>query len=73
MNIIERFRTFLAGFKTYLTAAASVIATLLGFATEQLDVVGLIAGLLAAFGLASLRAGVTNDVKKVVAAETTTE
>lgn len=65
-TIFESFRTFLQGAKTYLTAIAAVIAALLGFASGEIDVAGLIAAITAATGLASLRAGIKTEVKRVL-------
>ena len=62
---MESFRTFLAGYKTYLTAAAGVLTALAAFAVGEIDIVGLVTAVFAALGLASLRAGVTTEAKKV--------
>lgn len=64
-NLIEQFRAFLAGAKTYITAAAAVLTALAAFAVGEIDLVGLVTAVFAALGLASLRAGVTTEVKKV--------
>ena len=64
-NLIEQFRTFLAGAKTYLTSIAAVLTALAAFAVGEVDIVGLVTAIFAALGLASLRAGVTTEAKKV--------
>lgn len=62
---MEAFRKFLEGHKTYLTAATVLLGALLAFATGEIDIVGLFAAVLNALGLASLRAGITTEAKKV--------
>lgn len=65
-TIFEVFRTFLKGAKTYLTAIAGIVAALLGFSEGVIDVSEMVAAITAALGLASLRAGIKTEVKKVL-------
>lgn len=60
---MEAFRNFLSGFKTYLTAAAMVIAAVLAFIGGEIQIGGLVEAVLGALGLAALRAGVTTEAK----------
>lgn len=62
--MMERFRTFLAGYKTYLTAASAVLLALVGYASGEIGVVELFEAFVAAAGLASLRAGITTEAKR---------
>ncbi len=62
---MEAFRNFLAGYKTYFTSVAAVLTALAAFAVGEIDLVGLVTAVFAAVGLASLRAGVTTEAKKV--------
>jgi len=63
--IFETFRKFLAGYKTYLTAIAGLVAALLSFANGEIEMAELIAAITASTGLASLRAGVKTAVADI--------
>lgn len=62
---MEAFRNFLAGYKSYLTAAAAVLTALVGYAVGELELAGLVTAIFAAVGLASLRAGVTTEANRI--------
>lgn len=71
MQIAEKFRTFLEGKKTYLTAAIALLIAVLGFATGETSLIDTLDMVLIALGLGSLRAGVTTEAKRAaIAAET---
>ena len=64
--IFETFRTFLQGYKTYLTAIFGGIAALIAFANGEYDIATFIAALTGALGLAPQRAAIKTEVKKVL-------
>ena len=64
--IFEMFRNTLKGAKTYLTAIAAIIAALLGYSEGVIVFDELIGAIMAATGLASLRAGIKTEIEKVL-------
>ena len=51
-------RSWLKGRKTYLVGITTILAAVGGYASGEIDIVGLVAAILAAAGGMSLRAGV---------------
>jgi hypothetical protein len=56
--MIDQFRTFLQGKKTYLVAATGVLTALIGFADGSAGLLATVGGILAAIGFGSLRAAI---------------
>lgn len=53
---------FLQGYKTYIIAAAAVLAAVASFATGELTLVEAVQSALLGVGLGTLRAGVKSDI-----------
>jgi hypothetical protein len=61
MDKLTAVREWLAGKKTYLTAAIGVIGALIAFGDHQIDLMGLLAAIWAAAQTCFIRAGVAKQ------------
>lgn len=56
---------WLSGKKTYIVAFSGVVSAVAAYATGQISTFELVASIFGGTGLATLRSGVANDVKKI--------
>ena len=61
---MTKFRNFLSGKKTYLTAAIGVLGAVIAFGDGQIDVTALVAAIWAAAQTCFIRVGITNEVQR---------
>ena len=61
---MNKFREFLKGKKTYITAAIGILGALAAWSDGQIDITGLIAAAWAALQTCFIRAGIANEVQK---------
>lgn len=61
---MNKFREFLKGKRTYITAIIGILGALAAWADGQIDLTGLIAATWAAAQTCFIRAGIGNELKK---------
>jgi len=62
---VNKVREFLKGKKAYIMAAVGLVGAVVAWADGQIDTLGLLAAVWAAAQAVFIRAGVSNEVKKV--------
>lgn len=65
--IVERFRTFLGGYKTYIAAASLLLIAILGFINGELTAIKAAELMAEALGLGGLRAGIKTALESLIA------
>lgn len=61
---MNKVREFLKGKKTYIVAAAGILAAVLAYVQDQLTTVQLAEAIFAAIAAATIRAGVTTETAR---------
>jgi len=56
-DLLQKFQEFVSGYKTYLVAAAAIIAAVSLYSQGQVDAFQLLEAILVALGLGTLRSG----------------
>ncbi len=61
MGVIQAIEQWLQGKKTYLVMIGTLLSAVIGYLNGQLELVGLVQAILAAFGLGAVRSAVAKS------------
>ena len=67
MNIINKVRNLISGYKTYMAGVATILTTLVAWSTGELEFAHAVLAVILALEVMFLRAGVAKITEEVVA------